>query len=306
NLLPADALGLNADAVVVWLDPQAPEATARVTSLRTQRGSVVPAVLVVGETRTTAALTAATAAGAGAYVASGDPAYLAAAVGLVLESATRFAQLSPLTGLPGNNTLQNEITRRLPQRGELAILAFDVDEFKAYNDCYGHQQGDSLLRHLRAVIVQALSERAGPGWFAAHVGGDDFFALVHPSEAQAVAERVIELFEAGIDQFYTPEDRARGRSTVRTRTGAVRDVPLATVTVAAVTNEADDVTHPGQMAAVLAELKAYGKPLPGSNYVPNRRRIHDSATALASRLAADYQAPYTHSDSRTAPEGTDG
>ena len=306
-MLPSDSLGLGADVVVVWLDPQAPEAAERVAELRVQRGQVVPAILVVGGTGTTAALEAVTAIGADAYAASTDPAYLAAAARLACESAARFAQLSPLTGLPGNTALQREIGRRLPQRGALAILAFDVDEFKAYNDCYGYQQGDALLCYLHSVIVRALSERARPGWYAAHVGGDDFFALVHPAEAQAVAERTVELFDAEIGGFYAPEDRERGGITGRTRTGEVRDLPLATVTIAAVTNEADDLTHEGQLAAVLAELKAYGKSQPGSNYVPDRRRVHDIATALALRPAGGERAQENrHSESKAALEGTDG
>jgi len=305
DMLPADAMGLGADVVVAWLDPQAPEAAERIASLQAQRGQVVPVVLVVGNAGTTAALEAATAIGADAYATSTDPAHLAAAARLAFQSAQRFAQLSPLTGLPGNAALQREIGRRLPHRGELAILAFDVDEFKAYNDRYGYQQGDALLRLLQSVIVRALSARARPGWYAAHVGGDDFFALVHPAEAQAVAELAIELFDAEIGGLYAPEDRERGGITVRTRTGELRDLPLASVTIAAVTNEPDDLTHEGQLAAVLAELKAYGKPKPGSNFVPDRRRVHDIAKALPLPLAADERVPgHTHSESSVAVEGT--
>lgn len=279
GLLPADEAGGSPDALLVWLDPYAAGAGERLEQLRAQQRLVLPAVVVVGPEESTGAMAAAAAAGADALTSGADPQRLASACLLALGCARRFAGVSPLTGLPGNAALQREIARRLPERGGLAVLAFDLDDFKGYNDRYGYSRGDALLRYLYRVVVSAVTERAGPGWFAAHVGGDDFFALVRPAEAQAVAERAIELFAADVGSYYDPADRARGAITVRTRTGEVRDLPLTTITVAAVTNEADDLTHPGQLAAVLAELKACGKRQPGSSYVPDRRRVHDAAAA---------------------------
>lgn len=274
GLSVVDAAGQPPDLVVVWQDPRAPEAQAEVAALRQYAPGTVAAVLVVGRDDTAEAYAAAAEAGADGYTAADDPEVIAAHCRLLLGCRNRFAEASPLTGLPGTAALQRELERRLPRRGELAVLAFDVDDFKGYNDRYGYQQGDSLLRHTCATMLQALAEVAAPGWFAAHLGGDDFFALVSPADAEAVAERAIALFTGALAGLYAPEDFARGFITVRTRAGERREVPLATLTIAAVTNEADDLVHAGQLAAVLAELKAYGKSLGGSNYVPDRRRDH--------------------------------
>jgi diguanylate cyclase (GGDEF)-like protein len=212
---------------------------------------------------------------------SDDPAQIAAHARLIYESRTRFAQASPLTGLPGVGALEREINRRLPRRGEMALLAFDVDFFKSYNDRYGYQRGDALLRHVWCVIEQALN--AAPGHFLAHLGGDDFFALVRPAEAEGVARRAIELFAAARAEHYDPEDLARGEIVARTRTGELASTPLVSLTIAAVTNEPEDLQHSGQLAAVLTELKAYGKRLGGGRYVADRRRVHDDEAAWALR-----------------------
>ena len=270
-----------ADLVAAWLDPRS---QTELAALRQRPQGASPAVLVVGPEGVADAYLAAAAAGADGYTTAPEPAVIAAQCRLLLGSRARFAEVSPLTGLAGNNALQKEIERRLPKRSELAVLAFDVDNFKGYNDRYGYERGDRLLRHACTAMMAALAQCAAPGWFAAHLGGDDFLALVRPQEAAAVARRTIELFAAGLAGLYEPADYQRGFIAVRTRTGEVCELPLATLTVAAVTNEADDLVHAGQLAAVLAELKAYGKSLKGSSYVPDRRRDHSGAADCSRRV----------------------
>lgn len=278
-----------AQIALLWTAPFADDVATQVMRLRAARADGPIAILAVGEATGAAAYQAAAQANCDGYTAASDPLLLAAQAQLLAYCARRFADVSPLTGLPGNNALQREIERRLPRRGRLAVLAFDLDSFKSYNDAYGYVQGDALLRFLHSVIVKALTEKAQPGWFAAHVGGDDFFALLLPEEAESVARRAIELFEAGSASYYAPQDRERGAVLTRARTGEVLAQPLVSLTVGAVTNEPADLLHAGQLAAVLAELKAHGKSLPGSNYVPDRRKIHDHEVAWLSRASRSIE-----------------
>jgi len=280
DLLPADKPSLPAEVIVLWLD-RLDTAADTVQSLRAAQRHPLPAILGVAPVAEASALTVASQVGLDALIASANPGEIAAHARLLASSRQRFAEASPLMGLPGNNALRREIERRLPLRGQLAVLAFDVDFFKSYNDRYGYARGDGMLSLVGSAMLQALSSLASPGWFAAHLGGDDFFALVHPNEAEAVARRAIEVFEAGLQSLYDPEDWQRQTIIVRNRRGKVVEHPIVSLTIAAVTNEAEDLTHPGQLAAVLAELKNYAKSLQGSNYVPDRRRVHDVAKALS-------------------------
>ncbi|MEN6404300.1 MAG: diguanylate cyclase [Armatimonadia bacterium] len=288
DLLPADQPHLPAEVIILWLD-RLDTAADTVQSLRAAQRHPLPAILGVAPVADAPALAVAATVGLDALTTSADPGELAAHARLLASSRQRFAEASPLMGLPGNNALQREIERRLPLRGQLAVLAFDVDFFKSYNDRYGYARGDGMLSLVGSAMLQALSSLASPGWFAAHLGGDDFFAVVHPREAEAVARRAIEVFEAGLPSLYDPEDWHRQTIIVRNRRGKVVEHPIVSLTVAAVTNEADDLTHPGQFAAVLAELKNYAKSLQGSNYVPDRRRTHDVTRALS--LKPSQQSP---------------
>ncbi|MCE5236872.1 diguanylate cyclase [bacterium] len=282
GMLDAGQLHVAPQVVLVWLDPHAADAETRVSELRDRHRRSSPAIVGVSAAADAPALVRAAETGLDDLLPdAADPAQIAARAWLICGSRTRFAQASPLTGLPGAGALEREISRRLPQRGQMALLAFDVDFFKSYNDRYGYRRGDDLLRYAWCVIEQAL--QAADGAFLAHLGGDDFFALVRPAEAEAVAQRAVELFAAGRAEYYDAADLARGAVFVRTRTGELRQVPLVTLTVACVTNEPEDLQHSGQLAAVLAELKAYGKRLGGGRFVADRRRVHDGEAAWVLR-----------------------
>jgi len=290
DMLAADALQLAPEVVLLWFEVHATDAGERVEELRDRTRRSWPAIIGLGPAADAAALRRAAEIGLDGLLSSDDPAQIAAHARLAYEARTRFAQASPLTGLPGVGALEREINRRLPRRGKMALLAFDVDFFKSYNDRYGYQRGDALLRHTGCVIEQALS--VAPGHFLAHLGGDDFFVLVRPEEARAVAEQAIALFAAARGEYYDSEDLARGEIVTRSRTGELVATPLVSLTVAAVTNEAEDLQHSGQLGAVLAELKTYGKSLGGGRFVPDRRRIHQDETAWALRPGAERDAEH--------------
>jgi diguanylate cyclase (GGDEF)-like protein len=283
DLLPVEAELDIADLVLVWLDPCAAGAEVEVARLREHWQRQLPALVAVAPNAQAATLTAAAALGLDCCTAAATPEELAAVCRLVGSCRGRFLEANPLTGLPGNNVLDQAIQKRLPQRGELAILAFDLDHFKGYNDRYGYRHGDTVLRWLGSMLATRLHATATRGWLLCHLGGDDFYALMRPGEAQAIAQVVIEAFDQGIGEHYEPQDRAAGQITTVNRRGETVSQPLLSLTVAAVFNQADDVVHAGQVAGLLAELKKYGKSLPGSCYVPDRRQVHEVGRSLALR-----------------------
>ena len=74
----------------------------------------------------------------------------------------------------------------------LAAIFCDVDNFKAYNDIYGHSQGDDGLRQIAAVLQKSVKR---PGDLVARYGGEEFVLLLPETTAagaQKVARRVLE------------------------------------------------------------------------------------------------------------------
>ncbi len=112
------------------------------------------------------------------------------------EKIGEFAQLSitdPLTGLLNRRYIEErlleEINRAGRGGGPLSFLMLDVDEFKSYNDRFGHPAGDEALR----IVGTILKETVRGADVAARYGGEEFSVLLpetSSSEAAVIAERI--------------------------------------------------------------------------------------------------------------------
>jgi diguanylate cyclase (GGDEF)-like protein len=99
-----------------------------------------------------------------------------------------------LTGLPNrrsfDNRLEMEWVRAMRENVSLSVLMIDVDQFKTYNDTYGHQQGDVALQAVAKTV--SLPIKRGTD-FAARWGGEEFVVLLphtNTEGASYVAERI--------------------------------------------------------------------------------------------------------------------
>jgi len=93
----------------------------------------------------------------------------------VIEASYMMAYRDGLTELPGRRAL-NEALPRLS--GQFSVAMVDVDHFKRFNDTYGHDAGDHVLRLVAARLAQA------PGGGTAYRYGGEEFALVFPGKGQ--------------------------------------------------------------------------------------------------------------------------
>ena len=117
------------------------------------------------------------------------------------KQRVELKELSTLDGLTGlynrryfDENLKHEASRAFRQNYSLYLLFIDLDGFKAYNDKYGHQEGDKLLRELAEVISNNIRNEVDSAY---RYGGDEFAVILpHASRQQAlmVAERLLSSF----------------------------------------------------------------------------------------------------------------
>ena len=126
------------------------------------------------------------------------------------HAAEALADQDALTGLANrrrlNEFLANEWKRGTRDRAPLSFLLLDVDRFKAYNDTYGHVQGDICLKRIAQVAQNVLLRTSD---LAARYGGEEF-ALVLPftpiEGARRIAEEMcVELRHMGVPHAATRE-----------------------------------------------------------------------------------------------------
>lgn len=211
---------------------------------------------------------------------------------------------SPLTGLPGNRSIERWILNALDQpRG--CVLYADLDRFKEYNDCYGFLRGDEMIRCVARVLSRALS---GLGTEArlGHIGGDDFVIVV-PEAVDPVAVRAIcTQFDAAKLELFESEDVKQGCFRAVDRRGQEVSVPLVTLSVAVVPVEAvQSAEHPGALVQMAASLKRKVKEMTtstrASGFLFERRGVRPAGE----RLAAERSAAERLAAERSAAERSD-
>src|SRR5438093_936773 len=124
-----------------------------------------------------------------------DTPELLARVRGVLRRSKEMKDESPLTGLPGNVRIQEEIEDRVSSGNEFALLYADLDQFKAFNDHYGFARGDQVIQELARTMENVLEELVPGDAFLGHLGGDDFVLVVPPSAAALVADTIVQRFD---------------------------------------------------------------------------------------------------------------
>ncbi len=201
-----------------------------------------------------------------------DPRELRARVQAHLNRAEQYLQSSPLTNLPGNHAIQQIIAGRIAAREPIAVIYFDLNNFKSYNDRYGWLAGDEIIKRLSQIIVNAVINAGDKDIFIGHVGGDDFVVVTRPEFAERIGQESVSQFDIMISAFYAEEDRTRGYIEMVDRQGELRRVPIISLGAAIVTNEHRPLEHPLQVAQIAAEVKRYLKTLPGSQVAFDRRR----------------------------------
>ncbi|OGX17323.1 MAG: hypothetical protein A3K83_01270 [Omnitrophica WOR_2 bacterium RBG_13_44_8b] len=215
-------------------------------------------------------------AGADDYVVKPfEPKELLARIRMILRRTERDLEANPLTRLPGNVSIINELTRKIEGKSLFAACYIDLDKFKAYNDKYGFEHGDEVIRETARIIIRAMQKFGKPDDFIGHIGGDDFVVITTPDIADGVSQAIIDDFENTVPHFYNETDRKNGFIVAHDRQGKEQRIPLLSVSIGVVTNESRKIEHVAQIGEIGAELKAVAKSLERSNYVKDKRKAED-------------------------------
>jgi diguanylate cyclase (GGDEF)-like protein len=212
-------------------------------------------------------------AGADDYVVKPfEPKELLARIRMILRHTERDLEANPLTRLPGNVSILKELSRKLENKSFFAVCYLDLDKFKSYNDKYGFEHGDEVIRETARLLIRCTKEFGNPDDFIGHIGGDDFVILTTLDKTDLLCQKIILNFEELVPSFYNEKDKKNGFIMAKDRKGKEQKIPLLSISIGVVTNERRKITHVAQIGEIGAELKSYAKSLERSNYVKDHRR----------------------------------
>jgi diguanylate cyclase (GGDEF)-like protein len=200
-----------------------------------------------------------------------DTLELIARVHSTLRRNADMRAVSPLTGLPGNNRINDEIALRARAEAPFAVAHVDLDNFKAFNDRYGWLRGDEVIGLLASTLRTASSEVGDPAPFVGHVGGDDFVIVCSTDQVEKLTRCVISSFDEGVRRLHDPEDVEAGYMTLTDRQGTQRRFPLVAVSIGVALTGRRTFTDHREIVAVATEMKVVAKGQPGSAVAIDRR-----------------------------------
>ena len=121
----------------------------------------------------------------------------------------RLSITDDLTGLYNQRYLYTELEKEMDrarrQNYPLSMVLFDIDEFKRYNDTFGHQEGDVVLKKIGELVPGHIRHHVDSGY---RCGGEEFIVIMPQAdraEALNIAERIRQAFE---DCKFYPDEQS--------------------------------------------------------------------------------------------------
>ena len=139
---------------------------------------------------------------------------------------------------------QQEWNRHLRHAAPLSLVIIDVDDFKAYNDTYGHQAGDDCLRQIAETLADT-ARRAGD--FVARLGGEEFVALLARTDAEDAC-RLAEKLRWRVEQMAVPHSASRVADVVTISAGAATTIPAQEYRLEDLLRRADEALYEAKAA----------------------------------------------------------
>jgi diguanylate cyclase (GGDEF)-like protein len=160
----------------------------------------------------------------------------------IMEQTRMYLEYANRDGLTGianrrcfDETLTIEWNRHLRNRHPLSILLFDIDDFKAFNDTYGHFRGDACLKAVGEKMHKA-TRRAGD--LTARYGGDEFITLLPETDASQ-ASRLGETIRKAVEGLSIPHRASRTKDVITVSVGASTMIPEKRAVPSELINQAD-------------------------------------------------------------------
>lgn len=201
-----------------------------------------------------------------------DDEYIYYTIKNIIRLMSSNRKVSPLTGLPGNLQIQIEIKKKLLKKEEFAILYFDLDNFKEYNDTYGFLRGDEVIKFTAKTILKVMHNYKLEDSFVGHIGGDDFVGIISEVDYDKLCQDIICKFDENIKQYFNEEDLERGYLEVANRKGIIEQFPITAISIGVVKVSPGEYTNSLEIGEVGAQVKHLAKTQTGSAYVINRRK----------------------------------
>jgi diguanylate cyclase (GGDEF)-like protein len=197
---------------------------------------------------------------------------LVARIRMILKRNKQVLDTNPLSRLPGNPSIQARVEREIQKGGPFAVLYLDLNNFKAYNDTYGFEAGDRILKATANLLVKLTIQNENSEDFIGHIGGDDFIVVTSFERSEELAKRITHAFDEIAPSFYSKADRDAGHIVATDRQGNIKQFPFLSIAIGIVHNTTRPLHSFAEVSNIGTELKKGAKASDKSHYIVDRRK----------------------------------
>lgn len=159
-----------------------------------------------------------------------------------------MVNIDALTGVANrrclDQTLIREWRRCMRATESLAVVMVDIDNFKSYNDYYGHSYGDNALAQIAQALEKTLHR---PGDLLARYGGEEFCVLLPQTDLAGLQKMVDQLCEV-VRKLQIAHEASPGKPFITISVGGTVTVPYVDVTPEQLLDAADKLLYDAKLA----------------------------------------------------------
>lgn len=175
---------------------------------------------------------------------------------------------NPLTLLPGNVPIYEKIDSLLSTNSEFCIAYCDIDNFKPFNDVYGYDKGDKVIKKVADILLQSSNKSQD---FVGHVGGDDFIVVFKSEDWQQRCTNILNSFEKVITEFYSSEDKINNGIWAKSRKSEDSFFPIMSLSIGALMPDSSTYITYSDIAELATQAKRSAKNIAGNSLFIERR-----------------------------------
>ena len=176
-------------------------------------------------------------------------------------TTARYA--NPLSGLPGNVPISEYTTSAILQKHDVVMCYFDLDNFKPYNDIYGYEKGDKVIRSVASLLTDHINPKKD---FVGHVGGDDFIILFESMAWEKRCKPILSEFTELHTELYSKKHLQQDGMPALNRNGNEVFYPLLALSIGAIRiKDFDDIRNEADLSEYATKAKSAAKKIVGNS-----------------------------------------
>ena len=185
-----------------------------------------------------------------------------------IETA-RYA--NPLTLLPGNVPINEQIEYLLQSGKSFAVCYGDLDNFKPFNDVCGYRKGDELIQFTARLLGNVCDPAHD---FIGHIGGDDFILVMQSKDWEQRCHQALSAFAHTSAALFDKDHRSIGGYMTADRQGRIVHHPLPTLSIGVIWVIPELFCSHHEVAEAATAAKKMAKEKSGNSLFIERRRLH--------------------------------